>query len=345
MSRHFLVCLVLFATVGFGAPACTPAPTESDSAQVILLGHAEIDVSKPEAGLHLREEGPGSFLGTYTDGDLVFGIAIKEGACKPVTGVIPEVCGEGGGEAGHEIDTMITDRDGVPIAVAIGGDDFVEPSWAENMALGELFAPDAARRAREFAALEDLERELPAQLTGRLDLDGLLNVLHGVDIDDVASREHDADPFDVAGLPEGAPPPAASYYHEIHEYKGACCGVAEHSATLTFVYDSSWTPLSYVKRGNHGRYHSEAGMSWYCSYTSGLRSNSSPYVTAYYSTDTYGSTPGGGCNTSYGLTSGKHVCNDDSHAEIKNVKANAYKTASVCSDSSLNAYADACSSI
>ena len=53
----------------------------------------------------------------------------------------------------------------------------------------------------------------------------------------------------------------------------AVTGVAEHSAVLAFVYDAAWTPLQYWMYGNHGRYHNESGMSYFCEYKSGLRSN------------------------------------------------------------------------
>lgn len=343
MSKPLIIKLLILSVPAFAASGCTPGG--GGAAQPIPLGLMEIDVSALEPGLDLRGDGAGSYYGTFSLDGVVLGIAVAEGPCKPIEGLVPGTCADGGGDDGHEIDSMVTDHNGVPLAIAMGGDDFVEPSWSENVALGEIFLPDATQRGREFEAMEALDGQLPSTAGVRIDITGIANAVHDLDIGEVTARDHDPDPFDSAGLPVAAPPPAVSYYHEIHQYKGACCGVAEHSATLTFVYDSSWSPLSYVKRGNHGRYHSEAGMSWYCSYTSGLRSNSSPYVTAYDSTDTYGATPGGGCNTSYGLAPGKHVCSDDSHAEIKNVKKNAYSSASVCSDILPNGNADACSSI
>lgn len=302
-----------------------------------------------------------SVVGAWRQGDDMLFFASALGPCKPVDAVVPEHCSNTLGDTGRETDAMILDRNGVPFIVAIGGDAFIDPTWAATIAEGVGRPIDETSRPNDYELAVLLGRSLAASRErdssgDRLELQAVRDLASSIDINAIRARLHPepdiigVDPYDHPDLLTGGATSDAGprYLHYIAVYSGWVdwtFGIGKHSATLTLVYNESWVPIASYKRGNHGRYHNASGMSFFCDYLSGWRSNVIPHITPHFSSDCYGATCGGGCSTSYGISDGKHVCNDDSHAEFGNVKYNADLSWGVCSDKNLNNYPDSCSSI
>jgi hypothetical protein len=119
----------------------------------------------------------------------------------------------------------------------------------------------------------------------------------------------------------------------------------DHSAVFLEIYDCYGTFVGSISTRNHGREATDPAMSSVggaCPKTYGGRANAMPPFQPYVATDTFWYGDAGGCGTSYGFTSGTHVCNDDSAAEYWNVKYNSASSWATCGDAALRQYAPAC---
>lgn len=138
---------------------------------------------------------------------------------------------------------------------------------------------------------------------------------------------------------------SSSYYHSASvRWTNCCWGFGQHSAVLQKTFSSAGAFLNQTSTRNHGREstHSSMADASGCPKAWGLRSNYWPPLQPYLATDYFADGNAGGCGTSYGLTSGTHVCNDDSQADYWHVKYNGYGSWATCGDSTLRASAPSC---
>jgi hypothetical protein len=177
--------------------------------------------------------------------------------------------------------------------------------------------------------------EMPAEFRGIVETDAL---------DEAVVTPPSADGIGVVRQALGS-----TFTHKVYIKKGPCffCGdTGEHSAVLLDVYYDGGSYIGSVSTQNHGREATDGSMStaYNCPKTYTGRSvafpNFQPYISTDYWLGIYGDA--GGCGTSYGLTSGKHVCNDDSLAQYYNIKYNTTASWSFCGDSSLAYWAPYC---
>lgn len=142
---------------------------------------------------------------------------------------------------------------------------------------------------------------------------------------------------------------SSTFTHQVQIRRGPCffCGdTGEHSAVLLSVYYDSGGFIGSVSTQNHGREATDPSMTtaYNCPRSYSGRSIAFPNFQPYVSTDlllgVYGDA--GGCHTGYGVTSGHHVCNDDSQAEYNNIKYNLSGTWQFCQDSTLAFWAPYC---
>lgn len=246
-----------------------------------------------------------------------------------------------------ELDVRVLDADGRPFVTSIAGDDWADPTWGEDYWAADTDQVDPAQRKAEFELLA-----ASADLIEDVDVPGfdmeLIDLAEVARFNDMGRISAELSMGQMVDELDGAAPPSTTYTHYAGVYRASrWWGTYDHSGIYAVAYtgsSSSPTIYSTVMRGNHGAYPTDSSMSVYCATNWSGRSRTTLYV-APYTDNSYGSSQGGGCSTSYGLTSGYHVCNDDTHAEYGNVKNNSYSSWAVCGDSSLNTYVDSCSSI
>ncbi len=145
---------------------------------------------------------------------------------------------------------------------------------------------------------------------------------------------------------ESIPLSVVTYQHRADIRKATCCwSFGQHSAVQVRTYNSAGNSLLItVNTNNHGRSASDPSMtsSSGCPKTWSGRTNLSPPTQPFLGMDNFSSGNAGGCGTSYGTTSGTHVCNDDSAAEYWHVKYNASASWVTCGDQSLRSSAPSC---
>lgn len=137
----------------------------------------------------------------------------------------------------------------------------------------------------------------------------------------------------------------APYTHKVSIYWGTCCSLpGYHSAVLLEIRDSSGALADSISTRNHGREATDPSLtlSSGCPRTFGGRTNRYPPMQPFILTDLASTGDAGGCNTPYGYSDYKHVCNDDTIAEFWNVKYNAAAVYGTCSDTTLNYLAPSC---
>ena len=141
---------------------------------------------------------------------------------------------------------------------------------------------------------------------------------------------------------------AAGYdytYQTYIRWKNCCWSFGQHSAVLVNIYYTfTGVYAGSVSTRNHGTEASDSSMltAANCPKAWSGRTSAYPYFQPYVGSDTYGTGDAGGCGTAYGLTSGLHVCNDDSLAEYSNLKYNSVSSWLTCNDSSLRTTAPSC---
>lgn len=142
---------------------------------------------------------------------------------------------------------------------------------------------------------------------------------------DEPGTDEDVDGGDETGEPP--PPPSGSYRHKTHIYTAPLFwGYADHSAVKVNSCRSTSPPTMDVTRPT-------SSMSLSCYENFRGRSNATPVLWDNVCDSYSGS----------GVTSGTHVCNDDTYAEYGNVHDNYIVGAwSTCTDSSLRKSAPTC---
>lgn len=254
----------------------------------------------------------------------------------------PEWRGDPALDSATEDDLIVSDRYGQVFLTEIAGDGTVDPAWAERIRTPPTRG-DIATRYEDLSlalrAADLLERTPSAAGRFAFSIRSLRNIA-----DDTLSDDSFAPLTAQPPRPAGALPPVApgtttapgvgraaqtlaseSYTHSVLIRWGSCCwGFGQHSAAQLRVTNSRNYVCSTVNSNNHGRSASDPTMATVsgCPRSFAGRSNYLPLFQPFLNQDTFSSGNAGGCGTSYGLTGGAHVCNDDSMVEYLLVRDN-----------------------
>lgn len=146
-------------TAGFFAillAACTAGPTGDDPGVVP-------DV---EAGLHqgvtlLDLQPDFSFTAAFRKGDDVIYLQALRGAPTP------DEYRNTPGYPQHEIDARVTDEDGRILYVRQGGDDFIDPTWADDLVWADSLPPRRTPNGALFEMIPEAMEAVEAEVTKR----------------------------------------------------------------------------------------------------------------------------------------------------------------------------------
>lgn len=276
-----------------------------------------------EPGLTLLSEEDGLWL-AWREDDLAVYAQVRPGADRPAEFTDADL-------GPYEIDSRVLDVDGYPFIETWGGHGPYDARWNAAVELPED-AVDSSHRDRDHAMAADLAQawaEHPLAVDYPFMTDDLLVVTVG-DLE-MALLDLEAQPLE--NLRGG------TFEHRTWVTYASCCVTwGEHSAVVVKTINKKKQLVLTRQAGNHGRKGTDPSMTQGDYRAWGGRSNKEPTLRnkAWRDADTFASSKGGGCNTSYGTVPGTHVCNDDSQAEWKNVRDNAIDyTQSTCSDWSL----------
>ncbi len=242
-----------------------------------------------------------------------------------------------GGESLEQIDSRFIDADGHPFVVEAGGHDLADASWRTDSREATLI--DEAARARDFVLVEHAVRQLALRDDRDAPIDAIVNLGTFVASDAKSARRDDR-----PGLVHTAGASLCTgYRHDATIRWANCCwSWGQHSALLVRSYSGGGALAGVWSSSNHGRSATDPSMTDACTWSSPSgRANLQPPMYSYPS-DTFFGAPGGGCPTAYGLLGSQHVCNDDTLAELLNVKSNGLGTWSTCADGVLRASRPGC---
>jgi hypothetical protein len=230
------------------------------------------------------------------------------------------------GEPANEIDMRFVDQNGITFYVQRGGDDYVDPTWHDdiNAAFANAVAPDDRIKDFELAreAATQIPKILPAEF-GALayhanafaqrptpENDPLLIGR----IDEIEARRPADDPYyDWNGG-------SASWYLQGDLYDKKVCYVwvcvARHSAIAMNAYNGTWALV--VAGCNHGSCPGSSKLTYRCSSNSGVWRSGITLTGEHNS----GSSVAAGCRSGYSWNSGgnNHLCNDDTAYELWQIK-------------------------
>lgn len=231
-----------------------------------------------------------------------------------------------------EIDIRLVDESGYPFFVQFGGHGPIDESWTKSDSglPEELAVPSDEQARRNFIVAE---RALEALTRSRFKV-AWLNEQRALANIVPAIREAIAMDTLEPLSPGAAEKSTCNYRHVLSVYKGsAFLGIAgsEHSATRATNVSPTGQVTQIWASSNHGRTYSEAGMSFYDSWIGFNRCS-------------LGSISWPQCVTSYGITKGTHVCNDDSVTQCLSLQTMSTPngTSGTCSDSTLRLKAPRC---
>jgi predicted small secreted protein len=286
----------------------------------------------PSRGL-VFHEGPDVLAGTFRADTGTISFEARRVAARPLA--LQDETG------GSEVDVRFLSANGEPFITEGGGHDLAF-DW-QNRPGGEP-PLDAGQRALDFG----LAAKVSDALTGRALSDpelarALINAgRYGAELASAAAPVATSTGSSVLHTEAVVAMSSETYQHVATiRYANCCWSFGQHSAISVASYTTSAGALvSVTNASNHGRSASDPSLQAYCSWRSGQRSNRTPTVFSYPSD--YFMAPGGGCGSPYGLSSGQHVCNDDTLAEVNSVKANAFATWATCSDSYLRQWVPSC---
>lgn len=269
----------------------------------------------------------------------------------------------------YESDEVIRNRQNYPISVSLGGDStLIEELRNPETGMIDPGIPGPTDAVDQLADVElgilmvqSLRNNPDISTEWRWELRSLDNTVNGLkesildgiegnlpkpeQSSEISTPITRTDGSTVRSAVGGSVQPFASTYtHWTTIRSGSCCwSWGQHSA----VWFKSFEGATFVYQlilSNHGRKANDSSLSNSsgCPKSWGPRSNITLNFVPYYATDTFGTGDAGGCSTSYGITSGTHVCNDDSFAEYRNIKNNGVSSWVTCSDSTLRTTAPAC---
>ncbi len=265
----------------------------------------------------------------------------------------------------HIFDTILLDRNGASLILQLGGDEFIEPQWVDLVVAPPDTSTLEERHEDILLGMELLDR-LEAHAVApdfAWEIEGLRFTLEHALRDIASSRLNDLNPeptpdlreaipllAEGATLPELARPPQAAagdgFIHQIDIKTGECCwNYAEHSAVIVTSFMPPHIWLAMVVTGNHGRLATNPSLSSApsCPKSWSGRDYLFPKFQPFEADDDAHEGEAGGCNTSYGVLAGRHVCNDDSLAQYYNVKYDQAGNWETCSDGTLRKKAPNCS--
>jgi hypothetical protein len=305
--RLITIALTVGAAVGCTSSSTTSRPTAGDLDEGLNL----IDVSDPSWGM------TAAFV---KDGRVIY-IEERIGALKPSVYRETTV-----GEPDNEIDMRFVDQNGITFYVQRGGDDYVEPTWHDdiNAAFANPVAPE--ERIADF----QLAREAAAALSKNLPRDFAALSYHPTAFAARPTPEEDPNLMGHIAEIEAKRPVEDPYYDwnggstswylqgDLYDkkvcYVWVC--VARHSGIAMFAYNGTWSLV--VNGCNHGSCPGASSMTYRCSSNSGVWRS---YITLTGEHNT-GNSVGAGCRSAYSWDSGgnNHLCNDDSAYELWQIK-------------------------
>ncbi|HEY3816986.1 MAG TPA: hypothetical protein VGL81_07445 [Polyangiaceae bacterium] len=327
MGRRWQMLLGLGAgllVAGYSVASLTgcsnAAPTSSrPAASQLKEGLNVLDASDPSVGLSAA----------YLKSGRVVYIETRVGLLKP------EVYrNEGRGEPDNEMDLRFVDQNNFTFFVQRGGDNFADPTWAQDVLRSEGPVATKADRTLDWTmaieAATALARAVPATFKD-----------HVYHLTNFAAQPNPAtDPAllqKLAAFEAAAPKPAVgtqgysgTYSSNVWtqtyvaKWSRGLLYVASHSATQMFANPDVGTWLMEISACNHGTcYNGGDGMSDDCySWNGGAWWGSATTGTSFTGAAT-GSIDGandgmGGCQTAYAWYSGSgsHECNDDAAYEL-----------------------------
>jgi hypothetical protein len=251
----------------------------------------------------------------------------------------------------NEMDLRFVDQNNHTFFVQRGGDNYVDPTWADDVAASRHAKIDPASRDLDFRMAKLASAAFAKVVAPELKF-------HAYHFTNFAAQPVPSENADlrarVANIPTpetpgavapGNPTPKELGYAwysngdydwlETDRYSGstgcfAWICTAKHSATI--MWDYKWNNgspfwIMAVSANNHGRSYSDSGMGYGCYSNGGW----------FYNPNTSGSTAGGatgnwdgagGCQTSYNWNSGgwDHLCNDDAAYELWQAKSGSWQT-------------------
>lgn len=307
MKRNVL--LVSFLVVA----GCTSAtPDQRPPASALQPGLNMLDTGDPSWGIDAA----------YVKDSHVVYLEERVGALKPKA-----YRDEAPGEPANEIDMRFVDENGKTFFVQRGGDQYVDPSWNEDIKSSLAAPAPDAERANDFV----LAREAAGAFADAAPTELAPFAYHAKEF--AARPAPSQDPAmqaKVANIEATRPTYHAdatasyvgSWWLEGDLYdKGTGCVFwscfGRHSGVAIWAYQTTWQ-LAMIAC-NHGSCPGDSSMSYDCYSTSGAWVGN-PSLSVEQSGST--STVGGGCLTSYSWNSGgyNHLCNDDSAYELWQVK-------------------------
>ncbi len=258
-------------------------------------------------------------VAAYREGDDVVYVETRIGALKPA------VYREDPSEPANEVDMMIVDKHGIPFYVQRGGDEYVDPSWNQKIAIAKsTVLPADEDRNKDFHLAQKLGLAFPAAADASLAMSTYH--IHMVGL----QQTPDEDPGLVAAaakiratpLPTGADQAywnGAGWWYPLGRLYSKCLFLCagHHSAVSNWQYPNGGSGYQIVENYcNHGT--CAGSMSWECDHYSDWRYN--PSTTGETYSGTNAST--GGCVTKYDWWGGgnTHLCNDDSAYELMQIK-------------------------
>lgn len=227
----------------------------------------------------------------------------------------------------YQIDAQVLDASGQPFQMQMGGDSFIDSSWA--MPHVENF--DEAGRLKDIRLMRDA---VPAfrglKLPDGLEQLRLAGIEIGLGVEEVPEKpghEIPAQAEPVIGQGTLAPQADAvtggaavvKWDYQIR-HKDTAGGLGDHTAVLLRGWSSSSSVVFNAVSCNHGSCANSSSMSTHCT-LSGFRSDDGTHTRFFYSEpSTSTGQRSGGCTTGYSWDSGllagsRHNCNDDAELQ------------------------------
>ncbi|CAN92337.1 hypothetical protein predicted by Glimmer/Critica [Sorangium cellulosum So ce56] len=292
-------------------PVGDPAVDDLESAPV-AHGLSIVDMDEAAGKLVLKFEKDGRTI-TY---DMRLGPKMETPPTPEELAANPEL-------PTYQIDAQVLDANGQPFRMQMGGDAFIDASWA--MPRVEGF--DEAGRLADIRLMRDAvpafrALELPEGLA-ELRLAGI-EIGLGVDgLSEKPGAEIPANEAPVIGggalAPQGLEfggSAVVNWDYQIRN-KAVALGLGDHTAVLLRGWSSSTNVVFTAASCNHGACAGASSMNTHCT-MSGFRTDDGTHTRYFYS-EPSGSTSqvSGGCSTEYAWDSGnnQHNCNDDAELQ------------------------------
>jgi len=234
----------------------------------------------------------------------------------------------------HEVDVRFVDQYGATFTAQMGGDGFIEQTWAAEMAANAGRAYTAAERTEDFVMSREAANAINAQMNAAMieHVEPLLANTRVLPHEDPRLQAR------VKNLPTTSEVGYTNYTHYADLYKKCLVGcLGEHAAAYAWDYNQSTGTYDWsLNTCNHGT--CAGSMSYYCTSSSVHTYQAQSYFTGDTTTST--GSRNGACCTNYNWNpgSGQHNSNDDAFYEMQQIK-----NGSRGSCSSTSTYSDGCS--